>query len=94
MGTHTFRGFFALSDWLRFSVDQKQVDDQVQNILHALLMGLLWFACITLYGAGASQLGKLGTTIGWLICMTVTVIMSNLWGMMTGDWEHAPIEAK
>ena len=74
--------------------NQKQVDDQVQNILHALLMGLLWFACITLYGAGASQLGKLGTTIGWLICMTVTVIMSNLWGMMTGDWEHAPIEAK
>lgn len=61
---------------------------------HAVLMGLLWFACITLYGAGASQLGKLGTTIGWLILMAVTVIVGNLWGLMTGEWEHAPIEAK
>jgi L-rhamnose-H+ transport protein len=61
---------------------------------HALLMGLLWFSCITLYGAGASQLGKLGTTVGWLILMAVTVIVGNLWGLMTGEWEKAPIEAK
>jgi L-rhamnose-H+ transport protein len=61
---------------------------------HALLMGILWFSCITLYGAGASQLGKLGTTIGWLILMAVTVIVGNLWGLITGEWEHAPIEAK
>ena len=64
------------------------------GFLHALLMGVLWFSCITLYGAGASQLGKLGTTIGWLILMAVTVIVGNLWGLMTGEWEHAPIEAK
>ena len=61
---------------------------------HALLMGVLWFSCITLYGAGASQLGKLGTTIGWLILMAVTVIIGNLWGLITGEWEQAPVEAK
>jgi len=64
------------------------------GFMPALLMGVLWFSCISLYGAGASQLGKLGTTIGWLILMAVTVIVGNLWGFMTGEWEHAPTEAR
>jgi L-rhamnose-H+ transport protein len=49
------------------------------NLLWAGLMGFLWFLCISLYGAGASNLGKLGTTMGWLILMAVTVIVGNLW---------------
>lgn len=56
-------------------------------------MGLLWFICIALYGAGASNLGKLGTTIAWLVLMAVTSIVGNLWGFLSGEWNNAPKKA-
>ena len=68
--------------------------DTTKNFQWAALMGFLWFFCITLYGAGASNLGKLGTTIGWLILMACTVIVGNLWGWITGEWENAPRKAQ
>jgi len=61
--------------------------------LRASLMGTLWFACIIFYGIGATQLGKLGTTVGWLILMSVTVIVGNLWGVATNEWKNAPPQA-
>jgi L-rhamnose-H+ transport protein len=64
------------------------------NFLRAVLMGVLWFSCVSLYGAGVSNLGKLGTTIGWLILMSFTVIVGNLWGVVTGEWKDAPQNAK
>ena len=57
-------------------------------------MGAMWISCIMLYGAGASCLGKLGTTIGWLILMAVTVLVGNLWGLATGEWKQAPKKAQ
>ena len=60
----------------------------------ALLMGAIWISCIVLYGAGASSLGKLGTTVGWLILMAVTVLIGNLWGVITGEWKGAPKKAQ
>ena len=64
------------------------------NFFWAILMGFLWFFCITLYGAGASNLGRLGTTISWLILMSCTVIVGNLWGWITGEWKYAPQKAQ
>ncbi len=64
------------------------------NFLKAVLMGGLWFSCISLYGAGVANLGKLGATIGWLILMSFTVIVGNLWGIFTGEWKDAPQKAK
>jgi L-rhamnose-H+ transport protein len=63
------------------------------NFYQSSFMGLLWFACIALYGAGASNLGKLGTTIAWLILMAVTSIAGNLWGFFSGEWDNAPRKA-
>lgn len=60
----------------------------------AFLMGAVWISCIVLYGAGASSLGKLGTTVGWLILMAVTVLIGNLWGVITGEWGQAPRKAQ
>lgn len=64
------------------------------NFMRAAFMGLIWFTCIALYGAGASQLGRLGTTVGWIILMAVTVIVGNLWGFFTGEWDNSPATAK
>jgi L-rhamnose-H+ transport protein len=63
------------------------------NFYRSALMGLLWFLCIALYGAGASNLGKLGTSIAWLILMSFTVIVGNLWGYFTGEWKGAPVQS-
>jgi L-rhamnose-H+ transport protein len=61
--------------------------------LWSFLMAVMWISCIVLYGIGASQLGKLGTTIGWLILMAVTVLVGNLWGIVTGEWKGSPLKA-
>ena len=62
--------------------------------LWSFLMGAMWISCIVLYGAGANQLGHLGTTIGWLILMAVTVLVGNVWGILTGEWKGAPKKAR
>lgn len=62
--------------------------------LWGLSMGAIWIGCIMFYGAGASSLGKLGTTVGWLILMAVTVLVGNLWGVVTGEWKAAAPKAK
>ncbi len=55
----------------------------------SFLMGILWFGCIMLYGAGASHMGDLGTTVAWLVLMAVTVVVGNLWGILSGEWRGA-----
>jgi L-rhamnose-H+ transport protein len=65
-----------------------------KNFMLAALMGILWYSVISLYGAGASNLGKLGTTLGWLILMSFTVIVGNIWGWFTGEWKGAQQKAK
>jgi L-rhamnose-H+ transport protein len=62
--------------------------------LWGILMGTVWMGCIVSYGVGASSLGKLGTTVGWLILMAVTVLVGNLWGVITGEWQQAPKKAR
>jgi len=57
--------------------------------LGGLLMGLLWFAGIAVYGAGASVLGPLGGVIGWPLFMAMIIIAANLWGAATGEWTGA-----
>ena len=63
------------------------------NWLMAGLMGALWISCIMSYGASTTLLGQLGTTMGWLILMSVSVLTANLWGVATGEWRGAPKRA-
>ena len=58
------------------------------------LMGAMWMGGYALYGAGASTLGKLGATVGWIILMASTVLTGNLWGVLTGEWRGAPPKAR
>jgi L-rhamnose-H+ transport protein len=52
----------------------------------AALMAFLWFASTILYGAATTNLGQLGTVLGWPLFMSVVVITAAVWGWITGEW--------
>ncbi len=60
---------------------------------YAFLMGFFWMSGVALYGAGASCLGKLGATVAWIILMCTTVLVGNLWGLLSGEWKGTPQKA-
>jgi L-rhamnose-H+ transport protein len=55
----------------------------------ALVMGVLWFGSVLLYGASVSALGPLGVTVGWPLFMSLIVIAASLLGIVTGEWKHS-----
>jgi L-rhamnose-H+ transport protein len=54
----------------------------------AILMGTLWFGSLPIYGRGAVMMGSLGSSAGWGIYMGLCVLVSNLWGIATGEWKE------
>ncbi|QJT07570.1 L-rhamnose/proton symporter RhaT [Oceanidesulfovibrio marinus] len=53
----------------------------------AILTGALWFAALGLYGKSAALLGDLGTVIGWIVFLSLALVISNFWGIKTGEWK-------
>ena len=53
------------------------------------LMGILLFASFMAYGSGAIALGPLGGIVGWPLFMSMSLITSNAWGAITGEWKGA-----
>jgi len=59
------------------------------NWFYSLIMGLLWFGGMMLYGIGATVMGHLGTSIGWAMMMGIMMISANIAGYLTGEWREA-----
>ncbi|MCX6620167.1 MAG: hypothetical protein NTY38_03645 [Acidobacteria bacterium] len=57
--------------------------------LLGVLMGLLVFGGILLYGVGAEKLGPLGTSAGWGLTMAMMIVAANASGFLTGEWKDA-----
>jgi len=55
----------------------------------SLLMGILWFGAILLYGYGASLMGHLGAVYGWALLIAISILTSNTWGTVTGEWKSS-----
>ena len=55
--------------------------------LLAAIMGLLWMFSMTVYGKAASMMGPLGSTVGYAVLMSSIIMISNVWGMITGEWK-------
>ncbi len=53
----------------------------------SFLMGFLWFGAILLYGFGASTMGSLGAVYGWALLIAMSILTSNTWGAVTGEWK-------
>ena len=51
---------------------------------------LFWFAALAIYGQGATVMGELGPVVGWSMFLAVALIVSNIWGLVTGEWKGMP----
>lgn len=57
-------------------------------MLKMVAIAVMWFAAIGIYGQGAATMGNLGPVIGWVMFMALALIVSNLWGLKTGEWKN------
>lgn len=57
--------------------------------LLGIVMGVDWMAGMAAYGAGALSLGKVGTSMGWILFVSSMIIVANVLGALTGEWKGA-----
>ena len=55
----------------------------------SFIAGFCWFAALGVYGQGAALLGEIGPVIGWPILLGLSLIISNYWAYMAGEWKNA-----
>ena len=57
--------------------------------LWGIVMGADWMAGMAAYGAGALSMGKMGSSIGWILFLSSMIICANVLGALTGEWKGA-----
>jgi L-rhamnose-H+ transport protein len=65
-----------------------------RNICLSALMALMWIGSFYLYGSGAAKLGRWGAVVGWPLFISVSIVAGNLWGLLRGEWQDAPANAR
>jgi L-rhamnose-H+ transport protein len=75
--------------WSRFLIQGSGM-----NIFYAGLMALGHFACLFFYGIGGWKLGALGTSVGFAIFQSGSLLVGNGLGFFTGEWKGASGESK
>ena len=55
----------------------------------AILSGLFWFAALGIYGQGSALMGTMGPIIGWPMLLGLSLIISNIWALRSGEWKDA-----
>lgn len=51
------------------------------------LTSIVWYTALILYGIASKLLGNTGNSIGWIIFNALALIVSNLWGLWSGEWK-------
>ena len=65
------------------------VEGSGKNLLLVLVMAVGHFACIFFYGIGGWKLGPLGTSVGFAIFQSGSLLIGNGLGLFTGEWKGA-----
>ena len=60
-----------------------------RDALLSFAMGAFHFISQIAYGAGAYYVGRLGTTVGFAVMISASIIIANLFGFVTGEWKTA-----
>lgn len=72
---HDTGRLFFRSGWLR-------------DMFLAVAMAFIWLAGIVGYGAGASLVGKYGTSLGFALLNATQVLTASALGVFAGEWEN------
>lgn len=59
------------------------------NWIYGIVMAALWMGSSAIYGVAAARIGEMGTVVGWPLFMSVIIITSSVWGVVTGEWKGA-----
>jgi len=54
-----------------------------------IITSFFWFAALAFYGQGAALMGRLGTSIGWTMFLSLSLIISNIYAYLFGEWKGA-----
>jgi L-rhamnose-H+ transport protein len=55
----------------------------------AIIMGVLHFTSQLTYGIGTDYIGPLGTSVGFAILLSGSLLIANFFGFLTGEWKTA-----
>lgn len=58
-----------------------------KETLLAVSMALIWLSGLLLYGAGATLVGKYGTSVGFTLFLAMSVLSSTVLGVLSGEWK-------
>lgn len=58
-------------------------------LLAGLASGIFWFGGFGLFGIATAKIGKLGPSVGWAILISFTIVVSNIWGIKSGEWKDS-----
>jgi L-rhamnose-H+ transport protein len=54
--------------------------------LKIIITSLFWFMALAFYGQGSTMMGKLGTSVGWTMFLSLSLIISNIYAYFLGEW--------
>ena len=55
--------------------------------LPIFISSLCWYGTFALFGISSAKLGNLGPSVGWAILISLTIVISNIWGIKFGEWK-------
>lgn len=58
-----------------------------RGYISAVITSLLWFAALGIYGQGAALMGSMGPVIGWTMFLALSLVISTIWGLASGEWK-------
>jgi L-rhamnose-H+ transport protein len=73
----------------RGTLEKYRAPGSLRNWGWIVLMALIWEGNLLAYAAGANRIGNLGPSVGWPAVLSMTLITSNVWGVLTGEWRGA-----
>ena len=60
----------------------------------AVAMALLWVTAVLSYGIGATLVGAVGTSVGYMLFISASILFANAFGIMAGEWKGASVRTK
>lgn len=49
-------------------------------------VSIIWYAALLLYGLSVQMLGRMGSTVGWILFNALALGVSVCWGIKFGEW--------